>query len=102
MSTSLENVKILLDIDEFDDSKNGLLNLFIARAQDYTRDYCKIDEIPTGLNSVIEEMVVFQFRQRGVENTQSEGKGSLSQSFIKEYPLNIMNRLQSNARVKFL
>lgn len=98
----LENVKILLEIDILDDEKDGLLNLYISRAEDYTRDYCKIDDIPSSLNSVIEEMAVFQFRNRGIENLQSEGKGSLSQSFLNEYPPNIMNRLQPKCQVKFI
>ncbi|WML44085.1 phage head-tail connector protein [Neobacillus sp. PS3-40] len=98
----LTNVKILLEIDELDIEKDGLLNLFIFRAIDYTLDYCKINEIPTSLSSAIEEMAVFQYRQRGIENVQSESKGSLSESYFNEYSPSIINRLRSNRRVVIL
>jgi hypothetical protein len=97
----IENAKLILDM-QLEYQKDGLLNLFLTRAIDYTLNYCKIDEIPPSFHSLIEEMIVFQYRQKGVENVQSEGKGSLSQSFISEYPPNIMNRLQPYSRVKFL
>jgi hypothetical protein len=99
---TLENVKILLEMDEYDISKDSLLNLYISRAQDFIFDYCKITEIPSSLNSSIEDMAVFQYRQKGAENLQSEGKGSLSESYILQYPQNIMSRLTPYCRVRFI
>lgn len=99
----LDNVKTLLEIT--DSGKDTLLNLYISRATDYIQGYCKLDDsasIPSSLNSVIEEMAIFQYRQKGVENIQSESKGSLSESYIVEYPPNIMNRLNPHCQVKFI
>jgi hypothetical protein len=98
----LNNVKILLEIDEGDESKDGLLGLYTNRAKDFVLDFCKIDSLPSTLDSTIEEMVVFQYRQKGIENIQSEEKGSLSEIYLTEYPPNIMNRLKSHRRVVFL
>lgn len=96
----LENVKIILELEE--NEKDDLLNIYIQNAQDFIMDYTKMKEIPESLNSIIVEMVVFQFRQKGVENIISEGKGGLSETFITEYPNNIINRLKPYKRMLFL
>lgn len=79
-----------------------LFDYYVANAQDFIFDYCKMDTIPDTLHTVIADMVVYQYRQKGVENVLSEGKGSMSQSYITEYPLNIMRRLNSHSQVKFI
>lgn len=94
----IEKVKIVLDIE--DDSKDGLLDIYIQNAKDYIFDYTLINEIPTTLESVIVEMVVFQYRQRGVENITTESKGTLYESMVTEYPNNIRRRLNSYKRVR--
>lgn len=96
----LENVKIILDIE--DNSHDDLLNIYIQNAIDYIYDYTKIEQIPNSLNSLIVEMVIYQYRQRGVENISTESKGSLYESFVKEYPNNIINRLKPYRRALFL
>lgn len=79
-----------------------LLEFYSHNAQDFIFDYCKITEIPPSLYTIITEMIVFQYRQKGVENISSEGKGSLSESYITEYPPNIMNRLKSHRKIVIL
>ncbi|MEH6957222.1 phage head-tail connector protein [Neobacillus drentensis] len=96
----IQNARILLDM-EWDTNKDTLFEIYFQNAEDFIFDYCNISEIPASLNSVLTQMIVFQYRQMGVENIQSEGKGSLSQAFLVEYPQNIMNRLNRHARVKF-
>ncbi|MEC1726924.1 phage head-tail connector protein [Schinkia azotoformans] len=97
---SLENVKLILDIN--DTSKDSILNLYIARSTNFVKNYCNIIEIPESLNGVIEDITVFYYRNKGVENIQSEGKGSLSESYIKSLPVDIISELNNFARVKFI
>ncbi|MEH7416068.1 phage head-tail connector protein [Neobacillus drentensis] len=97
----IEKAMLILDM-QLDSDNDSLFEYYFQNAIDYISDYCNVSEITTSLNSVISQMIAFQYRQKGIENVQSEGKGSLSQSFITEYPPNIMNRLNRHAKVKFL
>lgn len=91
----LENVKVLLEINSEDVSKDALINLYIQRAKDFIMNYCEVDKIPFILNSTIEEMTTFSYRQKGVENINSEGKGSLTEKYLHSYPSNIMTVLDN-------
>lgn len=100
--TQLNNVKQLLDIETDDTSKDGLINLYIKRAEDYTKNYLKIDDIPAALTSVIEDIAVFRYRQKGVENIKAEGKGSLSETYMESIPLDLMNQINAFRRIRVL
>ncbi|MFP5111830.1 phage head-tail connector protein [Bacillaceae bacterium C204] len=97
----IEKARLVLDIP-LDVDYDSLLEYYFQNAVDFISDYCNLTEVPTTLFSVLTQMIVFQYRQKGVENIQSEGKGSLSESYLPEYPSNIMNRLSRHAQVKFL
>ncbi|PLS04025.1 phage head-tail connector protein [Neobacillus cucumis] len=97
----IEKAKLILDM-QLDSNNDTLFEYYFQNAIDFIYDYCNVSEVPTTLYTVVSQMVAFQYRQRGIENVQSEGKGSLSQSFLTEYPPNIMNRLNRHAKVKFL
>jgi hypothetical protein len=96
----IEKAKIMLGMEL--EPIDTLLEVYLQNAQEFVIDYCKLTEIPTSFHSVLSQMIVFQYRQKGIENIKSEGKGSLSESYITEYPLNIMNRLNPHCRVKFI
>jgi hypothetical protein len=91
-----------LEKDTLVTSEDDLLNLYIQRATDFVLDYCYLTEIPVILDSVVEEMAVFSYLSKGVENVSSEGKGSLSESYITEYPSNIMNRLDRHRKIRVI
>ncbi|MEC1725855.1 phage head-tail connector protein [Schinkia azotoformans] len=97
---SLDNVKLILDIN--DTSKDSILNLYIGRSTNFIKNYCNITEIPESLNGVIEDIAVFYYRNKGVENIQSEGKGSLSESYIKSLPADIVSELNNYRRMNFI
>ncbi|WP_407268957.1 phage head-tail connector protein [Radiobacillus sp. PE A8.2] len=98
----LSNVKALLGIDESDTSKDGVINLYISRATNYVLGYLKIEEIPSALIDVVEDIAVFKYRQKGVENIKSEGKGSLSESYIESLPEDIKDQLKSHRKVRIV
>lgn len=102
LNDKLQKVKIILDIAEDDISKDGLLTIYIQNAIDYIHDYTRVEEIPKSLNSVIIDMAVYQYQQRGVENMSTEAMGAMYQSFIQEYPGNIRKRLNPYRRALFL
>jgi len=85
--SNLENVKALLEID--DTSKDSILNVYINRATQYAKNHCNIpneESVPSGLNGVIEDIAILKYRLKGVEGIKSEGKGSLSESYIEDLP----------------
>ncbi|WP_337019951.1 phage head-tail connector protein [Oceanobacillus massiliensis] len=94
----LTNIKPLLDIEVTDSNKDAVLNLYISRAINFTRRYLKVTEVPEGLQDVIEDIAIFKFRQKGVENIKSEGKGSLSETYIETLPADIITQLDTEAR----
>ncbi|MBE2926592.1 head-tail connector protein [Anoxybacillus flavithermus] len=96
---SLENVKTLLGIS--DNSQDDLLNLYISRAEQFVKTYCNIEEIPTELNSVMEDIAVFRYRMNGIENVKSETKGSLSETYRDSLPDDILSQLSRYRRVIF-
>ncbi|UOQ47742.1 head-tail connector protein [Gracilibacillus caseinilyticus] len=52
---SLDNIKMILEIEEDDTSMDGLINLYIIRAKNYVKNYLSIDEIPNALSDVVED-----------------------------------------------
>jgi hypothetical protein len=96
---SIDNVKILLGIS--DNSQDDLLNLYISRAEQFVKTYCNIEEIPTELKSVIEDIAVFRYRMNGVENIKSESKGELSETYRDSLPQDILSQLNRYRRVIF-
>ena len=95
---SLENVKTLLGIS--DNTQDNLLNLYLTRATSFVKNYCNIDEIPSELDEVIEDIAVYRYRMNGVENVKSESKGSLSETYHDSMPDDIIAQLNRYRRVK--
>lgn len=107
----LNNVKLLLELDLADTKEDALIELYIKRSNDFIINYCKVDKVPHILQSTVEEMATFSYRQKGVENIDNESKGSLKEQFLTRYPNNIMTILndykrelerQKNYAVKFI
>ena len=96
---SLENVKTLLGIS--DNTQDNLLNLYLTRATSFVKNYCNIEEIPIGLDEVIEDIAVYRYRMNGVENVKAESKGSLSETYRDSLPDDILSQLSRYRRVIF-
>jgi hypothetical protein len=95
-------VKILLGIDVNDTSQDNVLNLYLSRATNFVLNYCNLEEIPVGLDSVVEDIAILKYRLKGVEGIKSEGKGSLSESYIDSLPLDIIRELNRYRRIEFI
>lgn len=98
--SNLENVKALLEID--DNTEDTILNVYINRATQFAKNHCNIPDeetIPAGLNGVIEDIAILKYRLKGVEGIKSEGKGSLSESYIEDLPPYIKAELNKFRRI---
>ncbi|MBB6218664.1 hypothetical protein HNQ80_004838 [Anaerosolibacter carboniphilus] len=84
--TQLEKLRKLLGINN--DEKDFILEFSLERIADLIKDYCHIDEVPAGLNSVMLNMAVDMYRSEnlGAEDTPlgpitSIAEGNVSTSF---------------------
>ncbi|MCI1590377.1 head-tail connector protein [Heyndrickxia oleronia] len=96
----LDDIKLLLEIN--DDSKDSILSLYISRATNFVKDYCNIDVLTPSLEESVEDIAIFNYRNKGVENIQSEGKGSLSEEYREGLPSEIYKKLNEHRRMKFI
>jgi hypothetical protein len=99
---AIENIKSLLDIAEEDTSEDNILTLYLTRATNHVLKYCNVTELDSTLDELAEDIAIFNYRNKGVENMISEGKGSLSESYREDLPLDIVRRLNDNRRMKFI
>ena len=95
----LERIKRLLDIvgNEHDE----LLELYVEIAEEEVLDYCGDVAIPENL---IAQIVVIKFQRRGTESLSNSNYAGNGETFLKDYPSNIINRLErlkrSNRRLR--
>jgi len=97
-SSILNNVKLILGVQDKDD----LLNVYIQSAIDYIMVYCSITEIPPALYSTIQKMVIIQYRNKGVENEKSESKGSIVETYLVNYPDDIVSVLNMFREIRIV
>ena len=100
--TRLDNLKLLLEIDLNDNDFDGILELYLRRAENYIKSYCNLVTLSNELNDLAEDIAVFNYRNKGIENIVSEGKGSLSESYREDLPPDIIRKLNNHRRVKFV
>lgn len=103
--SALTNVKLLLGIDVNSVDKDDLLNLLISKATDNVKNICSFkdaDVIPTTLNSVIEDIAVWKYQNKGKENKKSETIGHKSADFLEGIPSAIMDQIKPFRKIRVL
>ncbi|MGG3925683.1 phage head-tail connector protein [Metabacillus fastidiosus] len=99
--TSLGNVKLILGTDISDTEKDGLINLYITRAENFVKEYCNQSELNHSMIEIAEDIAIFNYRNKGVENIKAESKGRLSDTYREGLPPEIYKRLNENRRLRF-
>lgn len=95
----LNNIKLLLGI--VDDSKDALIALYMSKATVFVKKYCNVTELNHDLKSVIEDLVLLKFRNRGIENLKSGAEGAVSYT-LADLPLDIISILKNNRKINIL
>lgn len=99
-------LKILLDIDRDDTSNDEILSLYLLSAENFIKNYCDVESVPSELDIVHLHIAVFQYRQNGFEAVTAEKIGNISQTFKSSMPNHIIEELDKFIRntkyVKFL
>ncbi|MFJ7680344.1 phage head-tail connector protein [Peribacillus sp. NPDC097198] len=98
---AISKLKILLGIEDTNENSDKL-ELYLSGACDYILNYCRIEAIPIALTSTLLKMAAFDYRAHGLDNVKSETKGRLSESYITDYPPNIMNQLNPYRRIRVI
>ena len=65
----LENIKLILNIT--DDSQDDLILLYLSKVETIVIDYCNVNELTEGLESFIEDKVVFIMKPLVTGGTQN-------------------------------
>lgn len=77
---TLDNIKILLSIT--DDSQDEILAILLMNASKMICVYLGIDELPSTLEFVAEDMAVMKYRKLGAEGVRQEKIDVLSTTYV--------------------
>lgn len=99
---SLTNIKTILGMVQTDESKDDLLNLYITRAKNFALKYCHLDAIPDDMVPLVEDMALFRYRNKGVENLSSSVEGALSENYMENFPDDYLTQLDQYKKLIFI
>lgn len=96
--TSLERVKIRLEIPLEDTSQDDQLQLRLSDAEDFFKMYCRRSDIPLRAAGLIERLAVLFYQERS--GVQSEKIGDTSVTFrTDQMPLEMKRELNRYRRI---
>lgn len=98
--SQLQNVKLILDLS--DTTEDGVLSLYLSRAANFVLSYCNVEDLTPPLEEIVEDIAVYSYRNKGIENVKSETKGSLGESYHERLPDDYYSRLNRHRRMKFV
>lgn len=78
---TLDNIKVLLSLTE-DNSQDEILAILLLNASRMICVYLGIEELPTTLEFVAEDMAVMKYRKLGAEGVRQEKIDVLSTTYI--------------------
>ena len=81
------------------EEKDSLIELLILQCTDEALDYTHREEYCSGMQSIIEQMVVYRYNLIGTEGLKSESYSGISYSYNQEYPDNIIRMLKKYRRI---
>jgi hypothetical protein len=100
----VHELKDRLGIAIEDSTQDLLLNIILADAQAYFKDYCNRDDIPEGAESVIGRLAVVLYGRNADQYKQSANVGAYSSTnFVlgDDIPKSIKSQLRKYRRVMF-
>lgn len=85
MNSMLDRIKVLLNIDRKDTTKDNVLNILIGQAMDTICIYLGIDQknvpFPMELDFIAEQMVIVRYNRLGAEGITTEKIDVLSTTY---------------------
>ena len=77
---TLDNIKTLLSLE--DDSQDEILAILLTNASNMICVYLGLDELPSTLEFVAEDMAVMKYRKLGAEGVRQEKIDVLSTTYV--------------------
>ena len=96
----LEKVKLILDIDTLDLTKDKKLQMLIDDAIVVAIDYCNLTEYVTKLDSIVAKMAIQDYNKARVQGINSESFSGVSESYINGYSADVYIMLNKNRKLK--
>ena len=97
----IDKVKLYLNIQIDDSSKDNLLLLLIQQSQDEFCAYCNRDDVPALADNVIIDMCIIKYNLMGQEGYASTSFSGASET-IANYPPQLIKALNRWRKVKLL
>lgn len=114
MEMILQNVKVLLGLAESDRTKDNILTILVSQSMNMICIYLGVEELPTALNFIAEQMVVIRYNRLGAEGITTEKIDVLSTTYsynidelapykdvLDSYSLNNLNNGGNNYNGRF-
>lgn len=83
-------------------ANEDLLELLTEQCMDEFRHTCNRDDVPETAASVIRQMVLWHYNQRGAEGLLSQNYSGMSESYAAEYPAPLRKSIHSFRRLRTL
>lgn len=96
----LDNLKIRLEINNEDTSKDALLEMLLEDAKGEILDYCNRDVLLPKMESLQRELAIIYYNRMGSEGESSRSEGGVSVSYSTVIPESLKSRLRSYRRLK--
>lgn len=98
--TQIERLKIRLEINKTDNSKDDLLEMLLEDAECEILDYCKRVTLLPGMEGLQRKLAITYYNRLGSEGESSRNEGGVSVSYSNEIPEAIKNSLNAFRKLK--
>lgn len=98
--TQIEKLKIRLEIDKADNSKDSILEMMLEDAEGEILDYCNRAILLPKMESLQRTLAIIYYNRQGSEGESSRSEGGVAVSYSSDIPENIKVRLNAFRRLK--
>ena len=100
--TILQRVKTLLGLATLDISKDAILNILIEDSTQEFLNYTNCVTAPLTADTTISQMVIYKYNRQGSEGLASTSYSGISESYLTDYPDNLIKQMNKYRRLKVL
>lgn len=98
----IEAIRLLCGLPIDDESKDSEFSLLLSMAESEAKTRTNLSALPAELDPVVCKMVAYNYDKKGSVAVSSQSYASASESFIEDYPQEILNSLKAFRKFKFL
>lgn len=99
--SNLDKVKLLVNVDLADTSKDNLLELLLQQAQNEFLQYTNRETMPENGDNVVIDMAIVKYNLLGAEGLQSQSYSGMSETY-ENYSPQLIKALNRYRKIKML